>query len=57
MKLNYTDTDSYLKEWRKSSPILCEGSLKDVIDKENKRFEIDYNNKKLKELIENGGVS
>ena len=57
MKLNYTDTDSYLKEWRKSSPILCEGSLEDVIDKENKRFEIDYNNKKLNELIANGGVT
>ena len=57
MKLNFTDTDSYLKEWRKTSPILCEGSLEDVIDKENKRFEIDYNNQKLNELIANGGLT
>ena len=57
MKLNFTDTDSYLKEWRKTSPVLCEGSLEDIINNENKRFEIDYNNKKLNELIENGGIS
>ena len=57
MKLNFTDTDAYLKEWRKTSPILCEGSLEDVIRSENKRFEVDYNYKKLKELIENGGLS
>ena len=57
MKLNFTDTDSYLKEWRKTTPILCEGSLEDIISKENKRFEVDYNNKKLNDLIENGGLS
>ena len=57
MKLNFTDTDSYLKEWRKTSPVLCEGSLEDIINNENKRFENDYNNKKLSELIENGGIS
>ncbi len=57
MKLNFTDTDSYLKEWRKTTPILCEGSLKDIISKENKRFEVDYDNKKLNDLIENGGLS
>ena len=34
MKLNFTDTDSYLKEWRKTTPILCEGSLEDIISKE-----------------------
>ena len=27
------------------------------INNENKRFENDYNNKKLNELIENGGIS
>ena len=57
MKLNFTDTDSYLKEWRKTSPIYCEGSLEDVIGMENKRFEVDYNNRKLNQLIENGGMS
>ena len=57
MKLNFTDTDSYLKEWRKTSPIYCEGSLEGIIEMENKRFEVDYNNKKLNQLIENGGVS
>ena len=57
MKLNFTDTDSYLKEWRKTSPIYCEGSLEDIIEMENKRFEVDYNNMKLNQLIENGGVS
>ena len=57
MKLNFTDTDSYLKEWRKTSPVLREGFLEDIIENEKKRFEIEYDNKKLKELIENGGVS
>ena len=57
MKLNFTDTDSYLKEWRKTSPIYCEGSLEDIIEMENKRFEVDYNNKKLNQLIENGGLT
>ena len=57
MKLNFTDTDSYLKEWRKTSPMFCEGSLEAIIEMENKRFELDYNNKKLNQLIENGGIS
>ena len=57
MKLNFTDTDSYLKEWRKTSPIYCEGSQEAIIEMENKRFELDYNNKKLNQLIENGGIS
>ena len=57
MKLNFTDTDSYLKEWRKTSPIYCEGSMEDVIEFENKKFEVDYNKKKLSQLIENGGIS
>ena len=57
MKLNFTDTDSYLKEWRKTSPIFCEGSLEAIIEMENKKFELDYNNKKLNQLIENGGIS
>jgi len=57
MKLNFTDTDSYLKEWRKTSPIYCEGSLEAIIGMENKRFEVNYNNKKLNQLIENGGIS
>ena len=57
MKLNFTDTDSYLKEWRKTTPILYEGSVEDIISKENKRFEVDYDNKRLKDLIENGGLS
>ena len=46
------------QNWRSmGGSALCEGSLEDVIDKENKRFEIDYNNKKLNEIVENGGVS
>ena len=57
MKLNFTYTDSYLKEWRKTSPIYCEGSQEAIIEMENKRFELDYNNKKLNQLIENGGIS
>ena len=57
MKLNFTDTDSYLKEWRRTSPIYCEGSLEDVIGMEKKRFEVDYSNRKLNQLIENGGIS
>ena len=57
MKLNFTDTDSYLKEWRKTSPIYCEGSQEAIIEMENKGFELDYNNKKLNQLIENGGIS
>ena len=56
MKLNFTDTDSYLKEWKKTSPIYCEGSQEAIIEMENKRFELDYNNKKLNQLIENGGI-
>jgi hypothetical protein len=31
--------------------------LEDIISKENKRFEVDYDNKKLNDLIENGGLS
>ena len=57
MKLNFTYTYYYLKYWRKTTPILCEGSVEDIISKENKRFEVDYDNKKLNDLIENGGLS
>ena len=41
----------------KNDSHLCEGSLEDIISKENKRFEVDYDNKKLNDLIENGGLS
>ena len=57
IKLNFTDTDSYLKEWRKTSPTPREGSLEEVIRRENERFETDYSNKRLNALIEIGGIS
>ena len=41
----------------KNDPHIIRGSVEDIISKENKRFEVDYDNKRLKDLIENGGLS
>jgi len=55
MKLNLTDTDDYLSQWHKSDPILLEGSTNEIIIREQTRIEKEFDNIKLKRLIENNG--
>ena len=55
MKLNLTDTDSYLSEWHKSDPILLEGSIDEIISAEKEKINKKYSTDKLKTLINNEG--
>ena len=47
--------DSYLSEWRKAEPYLVEGDPSSVAKNEAEKIEIEFNQLKLKTLIENDG--
>ena len=54
MQVGAKDSDSYLKDWRKVSvPISNQG--KHAIEQEAAKLELEYSNKKLKDLIANNG--
>ena len=54
MKVGSTDSDSYLKDWRKESTPLSNQS-KQALEEEAFKLELEYSDKKLKELIANNG--
>ncbi|MFT4619986.1 MAG: hypothetical protein ACI9KS_001847 [Sulfitobacter sp.] len=55
MKVGAKDADAYLSEWRKSDPIEVAGDPEDVVRAEAARLEAEYDQDKLKALIENDG--
>jgi len=55
MKSGAADTDDYLAEWRKADPYTVDGDDKTVAEAEAARLEAEYDQPRLKALIENGG--
>ena len=55
MKVNAKDADAYLAEWRKAEPYQVEGEPEAVADAEATRLETEYDQARIKALIENDG--
>ena len=55
MKVGAAGTDAYLSEWRKADPYLVDGAPDDILAAECARLETEYDQDRLKALIENDG--
>ena len=57
MKSGARDTDAYLAQWRRGDPFEAEaaGSDREVAVREAARLEAQYDQEKLRALIDNGG--
>ncbi|MEP3635336.1 MAG: virulence factor [Shimia thalassica] len=55
MKIGAKDADAYLAEWRKATPYPVEGDAADVVAAEAARLEAEYDQARLKALIDNEG--
>ena len=55
MKVGAKDADAYLAEWRKADPYPVEGEAETVAESEAARLDTDYDQERLKALIENEG--
>lgn len=55
MKIGAEDTDAYLAEWRKASPVEVEGAPDDIADAEATRLDTEYDRDRIKALIDNDG--
>lgn len=55
MKVGAHDTDAYLAEWRKTAPYEVEGDAQDVAASEAARLEAEYDNGRIRALIDNDG--
>ena len=55
MKVGAKDADAYLAEWRKAAPYTVEGDPSEVAEAEAQRLEQDYDQARLKALIDNEG--
>ena len=55
MKVNAQDSDAYLAEWRKADPYVLEGEAEAIADAEAVRLDAEYDQDRIKTLIENDG--
>jgi hypothetical protein len=55
MKVGAGDSDAYLAEWRKASPVSVEGEDAAVADGETARIDVEYDRERIKALIANDG--
>ena len=55
MKVNAKDADAYLAEWRKAAPYEVEGDPAEVAEAEALRLEAEYDQARIKTLINNDG--
>lgn len=55
MKIGAKDADAYLAEWRKADPYPVDGEAADVVEAEAARLNAEYDQDRLKALIENEG--
>src|SRR5688500_254894 len=56
MRANRRDTDSYLAEWRRASPVEVSYDLQAEVDKKAAELEAAFDDAKLKAVVESGGV-
>ena len=55
MRANLRDTDSYLAEWRRAEPVECGEDLEAEAAVAAERLEADYDDQRLKQLVDSGG--
>lgn len=55
MKVGAADTDAYLAEWRKGDPYPVEGEPDSIVKSEAARLEAEYDQSRIKMLIDNNG--
>lgn len=55
MKVGARDTDSYLAEWRRGTPVEVQGDLEELAAAEAARLEAEFDGDRIKALIANGG--
>jgi len=55
MKVGAKDADAYLADWRKATPYLKDGDDAEVANSEAQRLDDEYDQTKIKTLIENEG--
>lgn len=55
MKVGASETDAYLAEWRKADPYAVDGDPDEIAAAEAARVDRDYDQERLKTLIENDG--
>lgn len=55
MKVNAKDSDAYLAEWRKAKPYTLDGDAAEIVVAEAERLEVEYDQSRLKALIQNDG--
>jgi hypothetical protein len=57
MKARLRDTDSYLAEWRRADPVACGEDLEQEAASAAEKLEADYDEARLKRLVDNGGLA
>lgn len=56
MRAKLRDTDSYLAEWRRGSPVECGDDLEAEASRAAERLEADFDDERLDRLVKNGGL-
>jgi hypothetical protein len=58
MKANLRDTDSYLGEWRRATPVdVSDENMQATADQKAKDLEAEFDDEKLKTLVDAGGLA
>ena len=57
MKANLRDTDSYLGEWRRGTPVEVGDDMQAIADAKAAELEAEFDEEKLKALVEAGGLA
>ena len=57
MKANLRDTDSYLGEWRRATPVEVGDDLQAIADAKAKELEAEFTDEKLTALVNAGGLA
>ena len=55
MRVGARDADAYLQEWRKSEPRPMTGEAEEIAKQEANRLDREFDQNRLKNLIDNGG--
>ena len=55
MKVGAAQTDAYLAEWRKAAPVQMDGEPEAIAEAEAARLDAEYDQARIKALIDNDG--
>ena len=55
MRVGARDADAYMAEWRKAAPYEVAGDAREVAEAEAARLDAEYDNERLRALIDNDG--